>query len=142
MSKIQRPTLLAAMAAEIVSVTGCSSSEGGNGAPANPANPTNPNSLANPTSPTNLATTSNDVAASVSSVVSAIGNQVSGTTIPGVSPQATQGFGGALTQTGNAVTDLGTGIGNGLGQLGKSGTDPVGITLASMGGVVSDLGKA
>ncbi|MFP3548316.1 collagen-like triple helix repeat-containing protein, partial [Rhizobium sp. SIMBA_035] len=53
----------------------------------------------------------------------------------------TQAAGGIIQYVGGAVTALGTGVGGGLGQLGAT-KDPVGVKVASTGGVVNQLGGA
>lgn len=94
------------------------------------------------TTPATTTTSDTGVATEIGKTTTDLGNVIANTPLPlGVSPQVSQGLGATVASTGDIVSDLGTGIGNGLGKIGSS-SDPVGITVSSLGYVVTDAGGA
>jgi hypothetical protein len=80
----------------------------------------------------NVAADAGGVVADAGSTVSDIGGVIGSQTLPGVGNGTTQATGAVVSDLGTAVSTLGNGVAQGLGQLGAS-TDPVGTTASSVG---------
>jgi hypothetical protein len=68
-----------------------------------------------------------------------LGGTIASTPVPGMSPGATQGLGGAVTATGSTLTSVANALSNGVGQMGTI-PDPVGATAAGLGPAISSTG--
>lgn len=79
---------------------------------------------------------------STSDVVSTLGTVLASWSMPGTDAGITGGLGGVLQSTANAIDTLGIGLSEGLGALDTNIANPVGVTLASVPGVVDHLGTA
>lgn len=73
--------------------------------------------------------------------ISEIGKDIKHAPIPVLPRKARYGLGGVVDNTGDAVSALGDGLHDGLGNMGQV-RNPVGITVASTGNVVEEGGEA
>ncbi|CAJ94981.1 Hemagglutinin transmembrane protein [Cupriavidus necator] len=138
----------AGVAALALLMAGCSSSGGGSGANPRPNSgntdtPVNPApSASSETTPTAKVTEgAGNTVVATGNAISDIGKTIQEAPLPLLPTTARESAGDVVIKAGKAVGSLGAGVRDGLGQMG-SVDNPVGVTVASTGNVVHDVGEA
>ncbi|QRQ84393.1 collagen-like triple helix repeat-containing protein [Cupriavidus oxalaticus] len=143
--------LATACVAAAALLTGCSSSGGGSGINPRPnggggteaqvtPGPKSPQG-SEPTPTAEVAHGAAHTVVAAGDAISEIGKDIRHAPIPVLPGKARYGLGGVVDNTGDAVSALGDGLHEGLGQMGHV-RNPVGITVASTGNVVEEGGEA
>src|SRR5579859_4300732 len=123
-----------------VAVAGLLAACGGNGVTAPPSVAAGGSSSGGgstsggPTPSTSSGTTG--VATAAAQTTSDLGDTIASQTIPGLSPQVTQGLGNAVSSTSGTLNSLANAVSGGVEQIGTT-SNPVGTTVAGLGSVVS-----
>lgn len=89
--------------------------------------------------PTPTAAATSGALTTLGATATDLGNTISSTAIPGVSPALSQGVGGTVAATGGVLDAAANAVSSGLGQIGST-PDPVGTTVAGMGSTIGATG--